>query len=52
MALVYLDADPWLAEHEAREKLYREIMEQLTVRSRERKTSQALLAYRLLFDYG
>jgi DNA-binding SARP family transcriptional activator len=30
-----------LTEHEACEKLYREIMEQLTVRSREQKTSQA-----------
>jgi hypothetical protein len=30
-----------LTEHEACEKLYREIMEQLTLRSREEKTSQA-----------
>jgi len=30
-----------LTEHEACEKLYREIMEQLTLRSREQKTSQA-----------
>jgi syntaxin 8 len=30
-----------LKEHEACEKLYREIMEQLTLRSREQKTSQA-----------
>ena len=30
-----------LTEHEACEKLFREIMEQLTVRSREQKTSQA-----------
>ncbi|PSN57700.1 hypothetical protein C0J52_00296 [Blattella germanica] len=53
MALVYVDSDPWvivnfyhfflhrLTEHEACEKLFREIMEQLTVRSREQKTSQA-----------
>ncbi|KAJ9594985.1 hypothetical protein L9F63_013707 [Diploptera punctata] len=41
MALVYLDTDPWLTEHEGCEKLFREIMEQLTVRSREQKTSQA-----------
>ncbi|XP_069701444.1 syntaxin-8 [Periplaneta americana] len=41
MALVYLDSDPWLTEHEACEKLFREIMEQITVRSREQKTSQA-----------
>jgi hypothetical protein len=30
-----------LTEHEACEKLFREIMEQLTLRSREQKTSQA-----------
>lgn len=41
MALVCLDTDPWLIEHEACEKLSREIMEQLTFRSREQKTSQA-----------
>ncbi|XP_067004871.1 syntaxin-8 [Anabrus simplex] len=41
MALVYVDSDPWLSEHEACEKLYREIMEQLTIRSGEQKTSQS-----------
>ncbi|XP_049860408.1 syntaxin-8 isoform X2 [Schistocerca gregaria] len=39
MALVYVDSDPWLKEHEDCEKLYREIMEQLTARSLEQKTS-------------
>ncbi|KAI4497022.1 hypothetical protein M0802_007768 [Mischocyttarus mexicanus] len=42
MALVYIeDNDPWLAEYEACEKLFREIMEQLTIRERESETSQA-----------
>lgn len=39
MALVYVDKDPWLGEHDACEKLYREIMEQITSRNREQKTS-------------
>ncbi|KAG8224196.1 hypothetical protein J437_LFUL002650 [Ladona fulva] len=39
MALVYVDGDPWINEYESCEKLYREIMEQLTARSRELKTS-------------
>ncbi|XP_014607820.1 PREDICTED: syntaxin-8 [Polistes canadensis] len=42
MALVYIeDNDPWLAEYEACEKLFRDIMEQLTARERESETSQA-----------
>ncbi|XP_015183766.1 PREDICTED: syntaxin-8 [Polistes dominula] len=42
MALVYIeDNDPWLAEYEACEKLFREIMEQLNTRERESETSQA-----------
>lgn len=42
MALVYIeDNDPWLTEYEACEKLFREIMEQLTTRERESETSQA-----------
>ncbi|XP_057672462.1 syntaxin-8 [Diorhabda carinulata] len=32
MALGFLDEDPWLLEHECCEKLYRDIMEQLTLR--------------------
>uniref|UniRef100_A0A1B6C2F9 t-SNARE coiled-coil homology domain-containing protein n=1 Tax=Clastoptera arizonana TaxID=38151 RepID=A0A1B6C2F9_9HEMI len=34
MALVYLDSDPWILEHESCEKLYRQIVEQLNSRSR------------------
>ncbi|XP_043671882.1 syntaxin-8 [Vespula pensylvanica] len=42
MALIYIeDNDPWLTEYEACEKLFREIMEQLTMRERESETSQA-----------
>ncbi|XP_053982477.1 syntaxin-8 [Hylaeus anthracinus] len=42
MALVYIeDSDPWLSEYDACEKLFREIMEQLTARNRHSKTSQA-----------
>ncbi|KAK2577030.1 hypothetical protein KPH14_011989 [Odynerus spinipes] len=42
MALVYIeDSDPWLSEYEACEKLFREIMEQLTMREREPESSQA-----------
>nr|CAD7200785.1 unnamed protein product [Timema douglasi] len=40
MSLVYVDSDPWLAEHDACEKLLREIKEQLTIRSKEQRTSQ------------
>nr|CAD7407701.1 unnamed protein product [Timema cristinae] len=40
MSLVYVDSDPWLAEHDACEKLLREIKEQLTIRSKEHRTSQ------------
>ncbi|KAK7873825.1 hypothetical protein R5R35_005805 [Gryllus longicercus] len=39
MALVYVDKDPWLGEHDACERNYREIMELFTTRSRERRTS-------------
>ncbi|XP_015601649.1 syntaxin-8 [Cephus cinctus] len=42
MALVYIDdSDPWFAEYDACEKLFREIMEQLQLREREAKTSYA-----------
>ncbi|XP_063976848.1 syntaxin-8 [Diachasmimorpha longicaudata] len=42
MALIYLeDNDPWIVEHEACEGLFREIMEQLSQRDRELRTSQA-----------
>ncbi|XP_043503836.1 syntaxin-8 [Polistes fuscatus] len=42
MALIYIeDNDPWLTEYEACEKLFRDIMEQLTARERESETSQA-----------
>ncbi|OXU26072.1 hypothetical protein TSAR_002653 [Trichomalopsis sarcophagae] len=42
MALVYIDGnDPWLLEYEVCDDLYREIMEQLTLRDREPRTSQA-----------
>lgn len=41
MALVHIeDSDPWFTEYNACEKLYREIMEQLTVRDGEPKVSQ------------
>lgn len=39
MALVYVDSDPWLLEHESCEKLYRQIVEQLNLRSFEDRTS-------------
>lgn len=42
MALVNIEGiDPWLAEYDACEKLFREIMEQLTMRDGESKTSKA-----------
>ncbi|KZC14839.1 PREDICTED: syntaxin-8 [Dufourea novaeangliae] len=42
MALVYIeDTDPWLVEYDNCEKLFREIMEQLTARNKHPKTSQA-----------
>ncbi|KAG7197016.1 hypothetical protein KM043_017551 [Ampulex compressa] len=42
MALVYIeDTDPWLIEYDACEKLFREIMEQLTARNAEARNSQA-----------
>ncbi|XP_015516231.1 syntaxin-8 [Neodiprion pinetum] len=41
MALVRIeDGDPWLTEYESCDKLFREIMEQLTLRNRESRTSQ------------
>ncbi|XP_044759467.1 syntaxin-8 [Coccinella septempunctata] len=39
MALLNIGEDPWLLEHETCEKLYREIMEQLTQRQRQPRTS-------------
>lgn len=42
MALVSIeDNDPWLSEYEACEKLFRDIMEQLTMRDQEPESSQA-----------
>lgn len=42
MALVHIEfTDPWLAEYDACEKLYREIMEQLTARNEQPKSTQA-----------
>ena len=41
MALLYIDdSDPWLKEYDACEKLFREIMEQLTLRNKHPKVSQ------------
>ncbi|XP_046742315.1 syntaxin-8 [Diprion similis] len=41
MALIQIeDGDPWLTEYESCDKLFREIMEQLTLRNRESRTSQ------------
>ncbi|XP_071446217.1 syntaxin-8 [Hetaerina americana] len=39
MALISVGEDTWAIEHEGCEKLYREIMEQFTLRSQELKTS-------------
>ncbi|KAL3285245.1 hypothetical protein HHI36_019355 [Cryptolaemus montrouzieri] len=39
MALLNIGEDPWLLEHETCEKLYRDIMEQLTLRQRQPRTS-------------
>ncbi|XP_034946735.1 syntaxin-8 [Chelonus insularis] len=42
MALIYLDDnDPWIAKHDACQKLFREIMEELTQRESKPKTSSA-----------
>lgn len=42
MALICIDdSDPWLTEYDACEKLSREIMEQLTLRNKHPKVSQA-----------
>lgn len=44
MALVNIEgSDPWLTEYDACEKLFREIMEQLTLRDREPRTSQTFI---------
>ncbi|CAG9761658.1 unnamed protein product [Ceutorhynchus assimilis] len=40
MALLLLEEDPWILEHESCEKLQREIMSQLTERQRHPRTSQ------------
>ncbi|XP_031835463.1 syntaxin 8 [Nomia melanderi] len=41
MALVHIeDSDPWLVEYDACEKLFRDIMEQLTARNKHPKASQ------------
>ncbi|XP_011504919.1 PREDICTED: syntaxin-8 [Ceratosolen solmsi marchali] len=41
MALIYIDgSDPWLIEYETCDNLFREIMELLTLRDQEPKTSQ------------
>lgn len=40
MALLNLGGDPWLDEHEYCEKLHREIMEQLSLRQRELRTTE------------
>ncbi|XP_058797530.1 syntaxin-8-like [Phymastichus coffea] len=41
MTLVYIDGnDPWLNEYEACDNLFREIMEQLTLRNKESRVSQ------------
>ncbi|XP_076243608.1 syntaxin 8 [Calliopsis andreniformis] len=41
MALVYIgDSDPWLIEYDACEKLFREIMEQITLRNKHPRASQ------------
>lgn len=40
MALVYIDSDPWLLDHESCEKLYRQIVEQLNLRSFEDRSSR------------
>ncbi|RZF49048.1 hypothetical protein LSTR_LSTR016195 [Laodelphax striatellus] len=39
MSLVFLDSDPWLAEYDACENLYRDIVEQLNTRATEHWTS-------------
>ncbi|XP_018573230.1 syntaxin-8 [Anoplophora glabripennis] len=39
MALLFLEEDPWLTEYESCEKLYRDIMEQLTFRQQHSRTS-------------
>ncbi|XP_012281154.1 syntaxin-8 [Orussus abietinus] len=45
MALIRIDDnDPWLLEYDACEKLFRDIMEELTMRNREVRTSQAFAA--------
>ncbi|CAH1179470.1 unnamed protein product [Phaedon cochleariae] len=39
MSLLFLEEDPWLLEYESCEKLYRDIMEQLTIRQKYSRTS-------------
>ncbi|KAJ8915754.1 hypothetical protein NQ315_004566 [Exocentrus adspersus] len=39
MALLFLEEDPWLTEYDSCEKLYRDIMEQLTLRQKYPRTS-------------
>ncbi|KAJ8941041.1 hypothetical protein NQ318_015517 [Aromia moschata] len=39
MALLFLEEDPWLLEYESCEKLYRDIMELLTIRQKHPRTS-------------